>query len=142
MKTPREVLFDRHRDVERRLDSIRERILAEEFSGGARDLSPPDSLSLASIVEKLWHQLVVPCRGIWCTLAVVWLIIMALNFASADAPQKSGNRSIASSPEIRLAVREQRLLRLELLGASMSSAAAAPSAVPPRSERSMRVLFA
>jgi hypothetical protein len=142
MKTPREILFDQHRDAERRLDAIRERILAEEFPGQASHSAARDSLSLASLVEKLWRQLVVPCRSVWCALAVVWLIIMALNFASSDVPKSSDVRSIASSPEIRLAVREQRLLRLELLGASISQAATPPSIVPPRSERPMRVIFA
>jgi hypothetical protein len=142
MKTPREILFDRHRDAERRLDAIRERLLAEAFPGRTSDRPPRGSLSLAGVVEKLWDQIIVPCRRIWCALAVVWLIIMALNLASADAPKTVRNKSIASSPEIRLAVREQRLLRLELLGASMSPAATQPSVVPPRSERRSPVMFA
>ncbi|HWY75664.1 MAG TPA: hypothetical protein VN281_08600 [Verrucomicrobiae bacterium] len=141
MKTPREILFDRHLDAERRLDAIRERLLAEAFSGRASDRTPRGSLSLAGVIEKLWNQLIVPCRRIWCALAVVWLIIMALNLASADAPKTVRNKSIASSPEIRLAVREQRLLRLELLGASMSPAPP-PGIAPPRSERRTPVMFA
>jgi hypothetical protein len=142
MKTPREILFDRHRDAERRLDAIRERLLAEAFPGRASDRAPQGSLSLAGVVGKLWDQIVAPCRRIWCALAVVWLIIMALNLASADAPKTVRNKSIASSPEIRIAVREQRLLRLELLGASMSPAATKPNVAEPRSERRTPVMFA
>jgi len=151
MKTPREVLFARHRNVERRLDAIRERILAQAFPAEEAPSSlhaagvdrSRSSVGLLSWMSRLWWELILPSRGAWCALAGVWVIIVALNLASADAPKNVPKQSSASTLENQVAVREQRLLRLELLGLSMpSSAATLPSVVPPRSERRERALFA
>ncbi len=144
MKTPREILLDRHRKAEARLDAIRERILATELpvEADSRSLPLNHSFSLAVAGMKLWRELILPCRRIWCGLAAVWLVIAVMNIASKDSP-KIANRRRTSPPnsEILMATREQRLLRQELLGSSIIPAAP-PGVIPPRSERRERVLFA
>ena len=131
MKTPREVLFDRHGQAEGSLDEIRKRVLAHECRAVASDDAPRSSLSVADSVVKLWQELILPCRRIWCGLAVVWLVILALNRLSTDTLKLADRQTSASNFEQQVAMREQRLLRLELLGSSMPSAAASPGVMPP-----------
>ncbi len=143
MKTPREILLDRHRKAEPRLDAIRERILATELpvEADSRSLPMDHSFSLAVAGMKLWRELILPCRRIWCGLAAVWLVIAVMNVASKDSPKIANRRTSPPNSEILMATREQRLLRQELLGSSIIPAAP-PGVIPPRSERRERVLFA
>lgn len=143
MKTPREILLDRHRKAEARLDAIRERILATELpvEADSRSLPLNHSFSLAVAGMKLWRELILPCRRIWCGLAAVWLVIAVMNVASKDSPKIANRRTSPPNSEILMATREQRLLRQELLGSSIIPAAP-PGVIPPRSERRERVLFA
>lgn len=143
MKTPREILLDRHRKAEARLDAIRERILATELpvEADSRSLPLDHSFSLAVAGMKLWQELILPCRRIWCGLAAVWLVIAVMNVTSKDSPKIANRRTSPPNSEILMATREQRLLRQELLGSSIIPAAP-PGVVPPRSERRERVLFA
>ena len=133
MKTPREVLFDRHRRATRSLDAIRERVLVNELRTQASDRLSAPWLNVPVTAMKLWRELILPCRRIWCALAVMWAVILALIFSSTDGRKSASRQSSASSPEVQVAVREQRLMRLELLGAPVTPGAPHGS-VSPRSE--------
>ena len=100
-KTPREILFERHRTAEGRLDAIRERVLIQELTAagtgtahGSRDLAQ----LLAGLPVRIWKELFWPCRRIWAGLAAAWLVIIVINFQSLEEPASAqgGNGSAAS----------------------------------------------
>jgi hypothetical protein len=132
MKTPREVLLNRHRAAEPQLDSIREQAVAA--------MSPKRRSRFAEIAESCREFFRVP-RIAWAALAAVWTIIIALNTASSEtpaAPMTAAASPPRRSPEMLQALREQKRLFAELVGAAGEKLESeAPRFVPrPRSERS------
>ncbi len=150
MKTPREILFDRHRDAEARLDCLRRDVLENELRKARVRLGESTPQAAPRTVRRggdtapcpapvwlsvLWQELVWPCRRAWVGLAALWMLIAALHsFSDNDRPVFVSEAT--ARPEIMAALHAQRLLRAELLGSipdqADNSAAPAPA---PRSER-------
>jgi hypothetical protein len=136
MKTPREILLDRHRKAESKLDAIRREVLAEfvqtEPTAKIPQTAPPFSFSM--LRAKLWRELILPCRHIWAGLAAAWMLILGLHLAagSDQNPGTSLNRSSKPGPEIVAAVRERRELMAQLLDPFTSLPAARPKVPGPR----------
>lgn len=136
MKTPREILFDRHRSVEPKLDSLRARAITE--------LETKSRAESAGWLESLREMFRIP-RMAWGGLAAAWLVIIALNFASRESdPARPAPQEAKRSPETLLALREQKRLFSELVGvANEKLDAEAPRFVPrPRSDLEMPIAFA
>ena len=136
MKTPREVLLNRHKEADAKLDALRAKVLAEEFpqvhaKSGHRSPALPLRIGL-----KIWLEIIQPYRRAWAGMAVLWLVIWSVNIhLSGDRQVISGQHS-ASSPDIFQAMEEQRQLLVELIPAGESQPAEPPRRVPqPRSER-------
>jgi hypothetical protein len=137
MKTPREILLQRHQSDETKLDAIcrevvAEHVIAPQFQA-VKETAP--AFDLRVFARKLWEELVLPCRRVWVGMAAVWMAILALNVASSGgAPQMAVAKMPPRNPEVMAALREQTQMRLQLLdqGASHAIRPLAPS---PRSER-------
>jgi hypothetical protein len=130
MKTPREILLNRHRAAQPKLDAIRKHVLAEHAP--ARGASPP--VNLTSLARQFWAEVIWPARRVWLGFAAAWLVIAALNLASRETRLPTASNASAPAPEALLALREQRKLLSQLL-----EPGAAPSAAPaagrlPRSQ--------
>src|SRR6266850_14918 len=101
-RTPREILFERHRDAEGRLDAIRERVLVQELAAtgaGAMHGSRDVAQILVRLPVRIWTELFWPCRRIWAGLAAAWLVIMAVNLQSLEEPAAATQgRNGAASP--------------------------------------------
>jgi hypothetical protein len=140
MKTPREILFARHEAAEPKLDAIRRRVLTPAEENQCQKKS-----ALSRIIESCQEFFRVP-RIAWVGFAAAWLVIIALNIASSDAPRM--NVTVASaptkrSPEMLQALREQKRLFAELVGSLSSPEAEAPRFLPrPRSEGQTPIVFA
>jgi hypothetical protein len=82
MKTPRDLLLARHQAAMPKLDAIRHSVVAELNHPATREQSFLASLvaGLRGGSNQLWLELVLPCRRIWTGLAVVWILIFAVNF--------------------------------------------------------------
>jgi hypothetical protein len=136
MKTPREILLARHRPVEPKLDSIRERAVA-----GLETKSREEGVSWF----ESWREMFRIPRVAWAGFAAAWCVIIALNVASREttAAQPAAQEA-KRSPETLLALREQKRLFSELVGiANEKLDAEAPRFVPrPRSELEMPIAFA
>jgi len=104
MKTPRQVLFEKHRSAQPALDQVRRKALA-----ALRD-SPPGRQRLlpVRIACQLWDNLIVPSRRTWSAIAAAWIFIVG--FALAQAIETPGEpvSQMACSPEIVLALRQQQ----------------------------------
>jgi len=137
MKTPREILLNRHQAAEPKLDRLRREVIDQEVRGARvadQDLpsivqSPGDWLAV------LWQQALRPWRPAWLGLAAAWLVILGLHLAgNGDGRAVQTSRrppAAATAAEFR----EQLRLRAELLEAAPSvDARPAPIQVGPRSD--------
>lgn len=128
MKTPREILFGKHKSAEQKLDAIRARVVA----GCIR----PEPQPTASIVAALWQELFLPYRRIWAGLAVVWVGIIVLHVSE---PGTAAHETVPVTPQMATAViAEQRRELALVFGEGDGPQVALPPQVPlprPRSER-------
>jgi len=134
MKTPRELILERHRAAAPRLDEIRAGVLAS----GAAPQKPACDDRAPHWISVFWREVVFPARWAWSSMAAGWVMILILQGLSrVDIPAPAA--SVArTSPEVLALLQEQRLLKLELLdnvGATSAHADAPPQprsgAVPP-----------
>jgi hypothetical protein len=115
MKTPRDILFARHQAAAPKLDAIRREIVAGLNNKRTKEQCQPPSLvsSLLCCSNKLWLELIWPCRRIWAGLAAVWVLIFVVNISQRDGSQ---TRIAKSSPptEVMMTFRDQQKLLNEL----------------------------
>ena len=132
MKTPREILFGRHKAAEPKLDQIRREALAQM----GEKVSRVESREREStpILFKLWLELILPAKRIWTGLAAVWVAILVLNFsASDDSSPQLASKSAAPDRQTIAELKEQKLLMAQLLGLNDASADAdKPKSIAPR----------
>ena len=141
MKTPREILFERHRSAEPRLDSIRQKALAKLAAARAVDASAPGPARgpwLQTVLKKVWLELIWPSRHAWAGMALLWLALLVANLQmKAASPILAANRT-ARARDVAQAVQEQRRVLTELLQPISAPALPAQPGRPnprPRSER-------
>ena len=137
MKTPREILFERHRSAEPKLDAVRQQAVAEVHdrrSPGAKTSAVTDRRYNEGI--SFWRELFSPRPQAWAGLAALWVLIFALKLSTHDASHVIGKKS-SVSPEVIAEVQQQKRFFAELVGATELRAAEPPkSFLPrPRSER-------
>lgn len=128
MKTPRDLLLARHRAAEPKLDVLRERVL-----GSALDSRPSP---FATLLTVCWRELFWPCRRAWLGLAAAWVVILLLNFASAETPRTGAVTATADVQDLMQAWRQKQQLLAELMGQDAEPAPPPKRPAPrPHSER-------
>src|SRR5882762_3156679 len=136
MKTPREILLDRHRNAESKLDAIRREVLAEfvQTEPTLERRQTPPSFSFSSLAAQLWRELVWPCRRIWAGMAATWMLILGLHLAagSGEASRVTVNQVSKPGPEVVAALRERRELMAQLLDPFTPLPVARPKVPGPR----------
>lgn len=138
MKTPREILLERHQAAVPKLDAVR-----RESVGQASRLSQnrKPEIGRMSVIFLLWRELILPSRRIWAGLAAVWLLIFAVNLSMRD---HSPSGVVASAPpQMMLTFRQQQQLLTELLGPdeTLTAEPATPYLPRPRSEGRIEILM-
>jgi len=157
MKTPREMLLARHQAAQPKLDAVRQRALTALPSDSGAGVPPalvlwPSRLKthqpgrpvdrwqprrLPHYLEAA-RELFLRPRLAWSALAVAWLVIIALNFATPETSAPGSALATATppaSPETLQALREQKRLFTELVGGTLPHDAEPPRFVPrPRGE--------
>jgi len=139
MKTPRDLLLEKHRAATAALDSVRmkalETAVRDPHPAGPRRFASQASRLPANFISKLWLELIWPCRRIWAGLAAVWVVILGVNASLSDKPRIVANNS-PPSPEVLMALKEQRRVLAELIQTIPVEAVEPPRRGPqPRSER-------
>jgi hypothetical protein len=147
MKTPRQVLFDRHQHANHKLDALRRTALASLTSPAVSPLTPALSPSTREgeetggrrrlvDLQREFIRRILSLRWHLAGMSAVWLVIIWLNSdaTSASAPITAKKNS-PSAREVLMALRENRRQILELLDANMAepSPASQPVAPPRRS---------
>lgn len=133
-RTPREILLERHRAAEVRLDAVRERVLDQVVNSGNASPSSVSSI-LAHLPIQIWKELFWSCRRVWTGLATAWLVMIAVNLLNLDEPPVRQKMSRAAAPDIWAILAERERLMNETSEPALPSPAAQSPAVPrPRTE--------
>ena len=136
MKTPREILLKRHRQIEPKLDQMWTENLSTKLR--SERTPAPENVFLAA-GWKLWSELVLPSRRIWAGLACAWMAIVILNVASSEPSSKVANKVVPPSLEEAQALVEQRRMLAQLIGPLSQPAYTQKRASPgPRSDRTVQ----
>ncbi|HEY1718403.1 MAG TPA: hypothetical protein VGH42_08955 [Verrucomicrobiae bacterium] len=145
MKTPRDILFARHQTAAPKLDAIRCEVVAGLNHQGTK--TQRETINLVSWClggsNKLWLELIWPCRRIWTGLVTIWILIFVVNFSQQDKSELMARKTPPPSPEMILAFRQQERLLAELIGPDETRVAEPPKIFSPRpsSERRFETLM-
>lgn len=110
----------------------------------AEILSAAERAAGSSHVSRLtphascWRELFWPHPQAWAALAVVWVVILAVNLTAAgDVPAVQARHAESPSRELREMLRQQRQMLAELGGATekLEGRQARPVTPQPRSQR-------
>ena len=135
MKTPREIILERHQSAEAKLKAIR----AEELAACARSAAaetrfePQATLSLGAIAGQIWQEMFWPWRRVWAGVVAAWVIILGLGIAAGDTPRRASARPPRPNPEVLAVLHQQEQLLSQLLGTERPPRIAHPRAPGPRS---------
>ena len=146
MKTPREILLERHQAAAPKLDAIRQSVVAEELNNQAAKTQSGLAFFASSCLccsNTLWRNLIWPSRRIWAGLAAIWILIFVANISMRDHSQITMAKS-SPTPEMIMAWRQQERLLTELIGPTEARAAVPPRTILPQpsSQRRLEILTA
>ena len=146
MKTPREILLNRHRSAAPKLDAIRREVMKVAADVNRRKQPVREltfAAALANAIRLSFLELIWPCRRIWTGLAAVWILIFIFNFSQRDPSELMARKTPPPSPEMILTFRQQEKLLTELIGPNEPQAAAPPKPFlpQPRSEGRIEILI-
>ena len=128
MKTPRDILLERHRAAEPTLDAIRRGVVAGEFNN--KETKEPKEGLVAWLLRCLtapWRELILPSRRIWTGLATVWALIFIINLSQRDTISSVTGKPVRS-PAVMMSWQVQQRWMNELLADRL----APPEADRPR----------
>ena len=118
MKTPREILLERHRPAEGKLDAIRQSVVVQSIL--------PETAPLGT---RLTRELLMPLRWHLAGLSAVWLLVAVLN-ADHASPAVIATDGGGSSPrQLMVVLAENRRQLVEMI--EPAAAELAPAAPPP-----------
>jgi hypothetical protein len=143
MKSPRDILFNRHESAAPKLDAIRQSTVAAVCDRRLGMNDARERRSATTIIQTIWLELVWPSRRIWTGLAAVWVLIFIFNFSQRDPAEMMAWKSPPSSPEMILTFPQQERLMAELIGPNETQAVAPskPFLPQPRSEGRIEILM-
>ena len=117
MKTPREILLERHQNATPKLDTIRRKVMNATADMIGRKQSAREFTFAETIMLPL-RQLLWPHPKAWAGLAVVWIFIFVLNFSMRDKTPVVAEKVAPPSPEVVAELRQQQRLFAELIGST------------------------
>jgi hypothetical protein len=149
MKTPRELILDRHQSVEAALKAIRaEDLAACTRSAAPAGRPPPPAFDLVAAAVRFWHEALWPWRRAWIGIAATWVFILAFSLATAELPRTASIKPPWPDPAALEVLQEQQQLLTQLLGSRAPSpvlhhripgSRSAAEPVPGRSEEAGRL---
>ena len=134
MKTPREILLARHQAAAPKLDAIRRVAVRELNNKETKEQSFLVSFvsSLLGCSNKIWLELVWPCRRIWTGLAAVWILLFIVNISQRDGSQAVMAKSSTPAAML-LTFRDQQKMLNELFAdRSLPAEAVRPRVFSPK----------
>ncbi|HEX4350306.1 MAG TPA: hypothetical protein VH251_07955 [Verrucomicrobiae bacterium] len=134
MKTPRDILLERHGSAECRLDGIRRAVVGELNNKDAKAQSwAADFVEFCfRCLSTPWHELILPSRRIWTGMAMVWVLILVVNVSQRDNVSSVTGRPVRSSPVMMSWQAQQRLMNEVLADRVMPPDVDRPRNVAPK----------
>lgn len=111
MKTPRDLLLERHRDQAPALDRLRERVISQELGETTARLRQPAAPNWMAAL-RAWLSL---RRVTWSGFAAVWCVILGLNMAAEREMETGVASSSPTDPEQFLAGLQENRAQLAAL---------------------------
>ena len=104
----------------RSLRQIPEQWRAEILQAAQTEAQAAVSNASVNDVGSWWRALLWPCPQAWAGMAAVWVAVFFLNFSSheSSSPKLAKTKPTPISPEMYMALKEQRRLYSELIGSS------------------------
>lgn len=133
MKTPREILLNRHRPAETKLDAVRKSALDAAFPSAARNVETRAPFP-RRLVWVLWRELIFPCRRVWAGLAAAWVVLLVLNLPHDGRNSQVLAQITPPNREVQALLREQREMLTQFVEPSVPSPAVPSKTTVPRSE--------
>ena len=141
MKTPREILLQRHQAAEPKLDAIREKVVWE-----GRRVAVPESkvTDKATLPTRHWREFFFSLRWHLAGMGAAWLLILVLNLNVGHSTTLTSAVPAAKIPPPQIILASLRENRRELLQVIQpaESREVQPPKLFPRSERRGEVLTA
>ena len=144
MKTPREILFQRHETAGPKLDAIRRSVVWERRHTVVPEVRVADAATLS---VSPWHELLFSLRWHFAALSAVWLVIAFLSLTAGHSPSLAATiptQKIPSGQIIMASLRENRRQLLELIQPPEARDAGPQRLMlpQPQSQRSPEILTA
>ena len=136
MKTPKELLLQRHENAETKLDVLRSGVIREHVERDAARERPAGSI-VAWFRGLLW-----PSPTAWAGVAAAWMVIAFLNFSSVEDDAAATVHVAQPSRETLEALREQKRLFVELVNSPIETSEAEPPRFVPRPRSECQATFA
>jgi hypothetical protein len=100
--------------------------------------APRPAPSFLSVINSQLSSLLWPCPQAWAGLAAVWLVILAVNYASEDKSEIMAAKSPPPTPQMMMALQEQRKMLAKLIEPYDESPAEPPKPFVPRPRGELR----
>ncbi len=136
MKTPRKLLFDRHRSVESKLDAVRQNALA--------NLATKNKAAAAKSMADGWREFLLSCRWHLAGMTAAWLLISLLNVEHSAAPTvvTTAKDNAPSARQLVADLRENRRQLAELFEPPVAEEISPPQTFVPRRRSELSILTA
>ena len=136
MKTPRKLLFDRHRSAEAKLDAVRQNALAS--------LAARSNVAAAKSRADGWREFLLSCRWHLAGMTSAWLLVALLNVEHSPAPTivTTAKDNAPSAHQLVADLRENRRQLAELFEPPVAEATPPPQTFVPRRRSELSILTA
>ena len=117
MKTPRELILERHQSAEAKLKAIRaEDLAACTRSAAQASRQRPPAFDFSTAVVRFWQETFWPWRRAWIGMAAIWIFILGVDLATGEVPRTASTKPPRPDPQVLAVLQEQKQLLTELLG--------------------------
>jgi hypothetical protein len=120
VKTPREILLERHGSAEPKLDAIRQNLLAQK------------SAETAPLSARLIRELLLPLRWHLAGISAVWLMVALLSADPASTPVMAAAEPPSTPRQLIAVLTENRRQLVEMIEPNGTELAPAPQPFAPR----------
>jgi hypothetical protein len=141
MKTPRELLLEKHRRLESKLSQLDCKALAAYSRESAR-AKKLFHFSPSALLMNLWAEAVLPWRRVWVGLATVWLCLVAVNLFVHAQPSHALVEASRPDPQTRMVLLEQHRMLAQLLEPGTAASQTRPAVPGPRSDVRLQEIYA
>jgi hypothetical protein len=117
MKTPRELILERHQSAEAKLKAIRaEDLAACTRSAGQVTRERLFAFDLMSAVRRIWQETFWPWRRAWIGMAAIWVCILGFSMGIRETPRIASTKPPQPDAVAVALLQEQKQLLTQLLG--------------------------